>query len=236
MGRNFDFGETDTLMIHTKPKNGYESYALADLKVFGVGRSKGMIQPDSVPGKVIMLIAPYGVVDGINEAGLGAAVLELEIGETHMNTDKHDLCMYNAVRVLLDKCATVDEALTLLADQDIHTSTGVSYHLFIADKTGRSAVVEWLNEEMCVNELNAATNSVLTKGRYYNRGADKRLPEIRKELSGNNGILTKDQVKDLLSAVAQNNTEWSCVYDLSDFSFDVYMDKDYMYAYHFGGR
>ena len=77
MGRNFDFGETDTLMIHTKPKNGYESYALADLKVFGVGRSKGMIQPDSLPGRAIMLVAPYGVVDGIIEAGLGAAILEL---------------------------------------------------------------------------------------------------------------------------------------------------------------
>ena len=237
MGRNFDYGETDTIIIHTAPKNGYASYALADLKVFGVGRRNGMISPDSVLGKAIMLAAPYGVVDGVNEAGLGAAILELTIGETHMNTDKHDLLMYNVIRVLLDKCATVDEALTLLSNQDIHTGIGVSYHVFIADKTGRSVVVEWLDDEMHVNELDAATNSVLTEGKYYDNGADERLPAIKAGLAEHNGILTKDQAKDLLSVAAQDHyTEWSCVYDLNDFSVDVYMDIDYTKAYHFGGQ
>ncbi len=32
-----------------------------------------------------MLAAPYCVTDGINEAGFGAAILELEMGETHMD-------------------------------------------------------------------------------------------------------------------------------------------------------
>ena len=228
MGRNFDYGETDTLMVHTAPKNGYASYAMADLKVMGVGNLNGLIRPDTLLGKIIMLAVPYGVSDGVNEAGLGVSILELTIGETHMNTEKHDLSIYTAIRVLLDKCATVDEALTLLADQDIHTGVGVSYHLFIADKTGRSVVVEWLDGEMCVNELNAATNSVLTEGAHFGEGSnDKRYSILVDGLKEHGSILTKDEARDLLEAASKGNTEWSCVYDLTDFSFDVYMDRCY---------
>ena len=42
-------------------------------------------QPDSKEGKALMLAAPYCVTDGINEAGFGAAILELEMGEPHMD-------------------------------------------------------------------------------------------------------------------------------------------------------
>ena len=234
MGRNFDYKETDTLVIHTSSKDCYESYALADLKVLGVGSGNDLIQPDSKEGKALMLAAPYCVTDGINEAGFGAAILELEMGETHMDTERHDLSIYTAIRVLLDKCATVEEALTLLSDQDIHTGLGVSYHLFLADNTGRSVVVEWLDGEMCINDLNAATNSVLTEGIHYGDGGiDSRYDTINDTLKEQGGILTKDEARDLLKKVSQSNTEWSCVYDLTDFSFDVYMDKDFNNAINF---
>ena len=234
MSRNFDYPETDAVLVHSAPKGGYASYAMADLQVLGIRNRDGFTSPDSVLGKILMLAAPYCVEDGINEAGLSAAILELDIGETHMNTEKHDLLIYTAVRVLLDKCATVDEAVKLLADRDIHSGIGATSHLFIADKTGRSVVVEWLDDEMYVNELDAATNSVVTEGPHYDRGADERLPAIKAGLSEHNGILTKEQAKELISAAAQKDyTEWSCVYDLTNYSFDVYMDEDFENPIHF---
>ena len=234
MGRNFDYGETDTVMIHTASKGCYQNYALADLKVIGVGVRDGLVHPESALGKLIMLAAPYCICDGINEAGLSAAILELEIGETHMDTGRHDLSIYTAIRVLLDKCASVDKALKLLSEQDIHTGIGVSYHLFIEDKTGRSVVVEWLDGEMIVNELNAATNSVLTEGKHFDEGKqDHRYRILHDKLAEKDGILTKDEARDLLEAVSKGNTEWSCVYDLTDYSFDVYMDTCYEKAIHF---
>jgi hypothetical protein len=42
-------------------------------------------QLDSKEGKALMLSAPYCVTDGINEACFGAAILELGMGETHMD-------------------------------------------------------------------------------------------------------------------------------------------------------
>lgn len=234
MGRNFDYDETDTLMVHITLKDGYESYAMADLRILGVGSNGNLLHPESMLGKAVMLVEPYGVTDGFNEAGLGAAILELPIGETHMNTDKHDLFIYCAVRALLDKCATVDEALTLLENQDIHTWNGVSYHLFVADKTGRSVVVEWLDERMHVNELNAATNSVLTEGAYFDQGSpDGRYKILHDTLEEHGEVLTMDDAKNLLKVTSQSNTEWSCIYNLSDFNFDVFMDINFDEKIHF---
>ena len=53
-GRNFDYPETDTVMVYMDPEDGYASYAMADLAVMGVGRGNGQIDPDSPLGRFIM--------------------------------------------------------------------------------------------------------------------------------------------------------------------------------------
>lgn len=234
LGRNFDYPETDTLMIYSSPKDGYASYSMADLEVMGIRPEHGSIDPDSLPGRFLMLAAPYVACDGVNEAGLGVSTLQLEIGEIHQDTGKPDLYVYTAIRVILDKCATVDEALDLLGAYDIHSHADVRQHLFIADKSGRSVVVEWFDDQMYVNELDAVTNSVVTPGEHYDEGADRRLPAITAGLSEHEGILTPEQARDLLESVKQN-TEWSCVYHLNDFAVDLYVDEDYTQAYNYGG-
>lgn len=235
MGRNFDYPETDTLMIYSAPKKGYASYSMADLDVLGIGVKQGEIHPDSLAGKFLMTAAPYVACDGVNEAGLGVSTLELNIGEIHQDTGKPDLYIYTAIRVLLDRCANVDEALKLLEAYDIHSHNNVRQHLFIADQSGRSVVVEWFDDQMFVNELDAVTNSVVTPGDDYDKGADRRLPAIREGLAEHDGILTSEQAKNLLAKAAQKDyTEWSCVYNLSKFSADVYTDEKFDRAYHYG--
>ena len=234
-GRNFDYPETDTVMVYMNPENGYASYAMADLAVIGVGRGPDEIDPDSPIGKLIMTSTPYLVCDGVNEAGLGISNLELDIGELHQDTGRPDLFIYTALRVILDRCATVDEAIAFLDQYDIHTHNDVRQHLFITDKSGRAVVVEWFDDKMYVNELNAVTNSVLTPGDHYGEESDWRLDVLLEELSDNNNVLTHDQARDLLDAVSQGSyTEWSAVYDLNSFSVDVYVDCHYDHPYHYG--
>ena len=234
-GRNFDYPETDTLMIYTNPKDGYASYSMADLREMGISEKNGLLAPDAPFGRIYMLAAPYVVCDGVNEAGLGVSTLEQSAGELHQDTGKPDLFVYTAIRLLLDRCATVDEAVEMLRSYDIHSHGHVRQHLFIVDKSGRSVVVEWIEHEMTVIEADAVTNSVLTPGKYYNRGADSRLPKINEVLSEHEGTLTGDEARDLLDTVSQENyTEWSCVYNVSDFAVDLYVDEDYAHAYHYG--
>ena len=232
-GRNFDYGETDTLLIYSDPEDGYASYSMADLYVLGIGDDD--IDPDSPLGRLMMLAAPYVACDGVNEAGLGVSTLELDIGEIHQDTGRPDLFIYNAIRLLLDRCATVDEAIELLSAYDIHSHEDVRQHLFIVDSTGRSVVVEWFDDQMYVNEVSACTNSVITPGDHYDEGADSRLPTINGMLDEQGGILTPDEARDLLQEVQMGSmTEWSCVYYLSDFGVDLYTDEDYSTPFRYG--
>lgn len=235
LGRNFDYPETDTVMIYTDPQDGYASYAMADLAVLGIGRGMGQIDPDSPLGRFMMTTTPYVVVDGVNEEGLAASILVLTTEENHQDNGKPDLFVYTAIRVILDRCANVDEAIAFLDSYDIHSHNNESQHLFIVDRSGRSVVIEWFGNEMYVNELSAVTNSVLTPGEYYGDGSDNRLGILTEGLEENGGVLTPEQARDLLEAVSFSSwTEWSSVYNLNDFTADIYTDVDYSHAYHYG--
>ncbi len=68
-GRNFDYYETDALLVHASPEDGYESYAMADLNFLGIGGESG-ISEESIGAKALMLVAPYACMDGVNEMGV----------------------------------------------------------------------------------------------------------------------------------------------------------------------
>ena len=231
-GRSFDYSETDTLIIYSHPKNGYASYSVADLNEVGISKEKGDTDPDSLIGRIFMLAAPYVACDGINEAGLGISTLQVDIGELHEDHGKPDLFVFTAQRLVLDRCANVDEAVQLLETFDVHSHNNCRQHLFIVDKSGRSVVVEWIDDQMNVIETDACTNSVLTLGESYDIGADARLPQIQACLTEHNGILSSEQARDLLAQVALG-TEWSCVYDLNNFKVDLYMDSDFDHVYQY---
>ena len=59
----------------------------------------------------MMLAAPYLAMDGMNEAGVGVAQLELETSEVHHNSGKPDMLVSVAMRGILDKCASVGSLL-----------------------------------------------------------------------------------------------------------------------------
>ena len=157
VGRNFDFSETETLSVYTHPKDGYASYSTVDLDVMAVGTPNDT-EVMSLTGKLAMLAAPYLCVDGMNEKGLSVSLLDLPSEETHENTEKPDLLIVIAVRMLLDRAANVDEAIEMLSRYDIHTVESVTQHIFAADKSGRAVVIEWHKGEMKVIESDVCTN------------------------------------------------------------------------------
>lgn len=178
---------------------------------------------------------PYVVVDGMNEAGVGAGILQINIDETHQDNGKPDLLVFCAVRGILDTCASVDEALELLDSYDIHSGLGYDYHLFITDRSGRYVVVEWLGGEMVVVEHLCCTNSVVAPGEYYDMGTpDGRLGTIE-ECLGTERVVTPEEAMAILEEVRndQGYTEWSCVYNLDDFTVSICLDADYETVYTF---
>lgn len=236
-GRNFDYEETDTLVFYTEPKDGYASYGVTDLRFFDIGTKNGL-DGNSLPAKAFMLAAPYVTMDGINEAGLGVGILQLDIDELHQDNGKPDLLIFAAIRGILDKCATVEEAISLLGSYDIHSFLSRSYHLFITDKSGKSVIVEWTDEETFIVEDTACTNDVMSNNKFYDSEWEcKRYDIIKKWLSEKNDILTKDEAMTVASDASKDkksfSTEWSCVYNLDGFAFDICLDRDYETKYSF---
>ena len=246
-GRNFDYVHSIGLIVRTQPKNGYKSISLVNLNHLGLSLEN--MPTKNLINRVITLAAPYAPLDGMNEKGLAIGVLVIEDGKVHQNTGKVPITTTSAIRMVLDKAATVDEAIELLKNYDMNSSGETGYHFQIADATGNTAVVEYINNEMHVltkeEGHTAATNFVLYNGMNSGYGQD-RYEKIKAKQEETNGIMSEDEAMDLLLSVpAQgmreveggegipSDTQWSCVYNLDDLTLQICTTRDKSRTYNY---
>ena len=226
-GRNYDHTGTDALIFYSEPENGYASIAVTDLAVIGMAGTSKVREPGSLYSRAFLRAAPYLISDGINEAGLGVSMLSLGYDDMSQNTGKTGIYLTVAQRAILDKCATVDEAVALLKSYDMKTMVGRSFHIFITDKTGRSVVAEWVDGELVIVESKQVTNFWLSSEEH---SQCSRYDTIVKRLSDKKGVLNSSEAMALLMDASQDyediKTEWSCVYDLDNFKLYFVSDRD----------
>lgn len=233
-GRNFDFPGTgkQVMILHTVPKDGYESYSTCWLDFLGFGDGW---KPEGFANQYMSLAAIYVPLDGINEKGLAVAdLVNGDNAKTDQNTGKTDLTTTSAIRLLLDRAANVEEAVALLAQYDMHSSIDTSHHLAIADASGRSVVVEYVNNEMTVTETAAVTNHYLSPGEKQGVGNDEshRRYGLLMELAP--GVENLEQMRNAMSTASYEGlTQWSIVYDLEAGSLDFYWQRKFNAPYHF---
>lgn len=241
MGRNYDYPETDMLMIYSDPADGYASIGMADIGLLGLGTDEGETDPLSAGSRFMSVVFPYMTVDGINEAGVGISILQLEHEEIHQDTGKPDILMNVAIRAILDTCGSTDEALVFLNSYDMHSMIDRSFHLFITDRSGKSVIVEWIDNEMVITEDCKVTNHILFSG-YVEPDPDidseTRYKILTDDISACSGTADAVTAMTFLSDAALRSddpkrmqTEWSCVYDLDDFKVTVCTDTVYDHSF-----
>lgn len=236
-GRNFDYSETDLLMVYTHPDDGYASIGMAPLASLNIGVKDGF-SADSHTGRLLMMASPYMCVDGMNKKGLMVAVLDLDPPRIRQDSGKPKINTMVAVRMLLDRAATVDEAVEMLSRYDFNSMSRMAQHLYIADAQGNAAVVEWqLNNtfgsgkgfEMHITESPVCTNFWLCNGEWS--GKCGRFDTITRLLA-ENPVNEPEDAMGNLKAASVSWTEWSCVYRLSDFGVDIVLDNKHEKVYH----
>ena len=232
VGRNFDLKGTDALCVYTNPKGGYKSISTVSTDMVAVG-GDNKTTPKSFIGRASLLVAPYICVDGMNEKGLSASLLDMSYGETHMATDKPNLIVTLAIHLLMDIAATVDEAINLLKQYDIQTAHGWTQHIFISDASGKSAIVEWVGDEVFVVDYNVCTNFWMSdptlNGDYSNQC--NRFDLLDTYLKMSDSFKIEDPML-LLRGARQGNTVWSVVYNLDQFEADYAINGRYNDIYH----
>lgn len=228
LGRNYDYKTTSGLILYSDQEGSYASIALCDLGWVNIAGENSFTETDSLLGRALLRgMAPYLTVDGMNDQGLGISILSLSYDENRPDTEKTDTIIIIMLRAILDKCANVDEAIALLSEYDVHSMYAFECHLFISDKSGKSVVAEWVDDELTVTEINYVTNYTIAT---HERDDERRFVILKDKLEEKDGVLTVDEALDLLLDASQDyedvKTEWSCVYDLDNFVLYIYSDRD----------
>ena len=238
-GRNFDWQACDALVVTAYPDNGYASISTVNLDFIkqGAGFVSHFMSDEIMP-----VAALYAPLDGMNEKGLCVSVNMIQDGATiNQNTDKADITTTTAIRLMLDKAATTEEALTLLGQYDLHASMNYMIHFAIADSEGNSVAVEYIDDEMVVTETPILTNFYLAEGEKNGIGTQQshtRFEILTKALEEKSSM-TIPEVRDTLDSVSKDNfneyesTEWSIVFDQSEMTAVYYHREDYENGYSF---
>ena len=225
-GRNYDFFKNPTMVTVSHPKKGYASIAVSDMSHFGYSLDK---IPDGFLASLSCLASIYAPVDGINEKGFCTSILALPKQASQQDTPKHDVGTTIIMRLWLDRCATVQEALDLLETVDVRhdAKVGSGYHYLIADASGDCAVVEFDPKDgwkTMVTRKSPEANYLLVTNhlldpRYYTTVPDEAVGNPHSKswwryetagayLSGHDGRLTVEQAQECLSQVHWKDLVW----------------------------
>lgn len=243
-GRNYDLDYVPSMIVRTNGDNGYASISVSNISVLGYDENK---QPTNFMNSILTLAAPYVVMDGLNEMGVSIAVLLIKDTPTNQESDKIDLTTTAMIRLILDKAASVDEAIALFENTDMHASAGASYHFQVADANGNSAVIEYIGDKLNVirkanGEHQALTNFLISEEKYGFGGGQDRYEIVMNALNENDGVLSEKEAMDVLKSVAQDKinedggrtfTQWSVVYNNSQKTMSICAGGNFADVYTF---
>ena len=243
MGRNYDFKrDTSAMLVYCTPKDGYKSVAVAALDNVSAN-----VPDENIKKKLASLAAPFICLDGINEKGVSISVLTLDSEPVRQNTGKPVISTTLAIRLVLDRAATTEEAVELLRSYDMYSASGRDYHFYITDASGDGRVVEYDCEsetrELVATPTEAVTNFFILykekalpnqKNGIYGHGRE-RYDVVMKVLEEEKGNYTNDTVWNAMQSAAQNpnpvdvtsNTQWSVSYNNTDLTAEIVIRRNW---------
>ena len=249
--RNFDYtadGPSPVVLARTVPENGYKSVSMISLSLLDY--RKGYLS-DGKTDVSLLAVAPYLLMDGMNEKGLAISVLYLDPEDSSKNIwyggteqydrQKHDIMTVIAMRMVLDRCSSVQEAIALLDNYNMFANgknPKYSYHFLIGDREGNGIVLEYVpidgKWKMSPVQTNLVTNYYLSPYlRYVGHGHD-RYDEALQMLKKSQMVLSEEEAMRVLQAVSQapaadktSNTQWSVIYNLTKRTYLLCVGRKY---------
>ncbi|MEU4782369.1 linear amide C-N hydrolase [Micromonospora sp. NPDC023633] len=208
--RNFDWDANPALVLRTDPPDGYASISVVDMSYLGV---------DADPaGDRRLLDAPLLPFDGMNERGLAVGLAADDGARADRDPGRATVGSVRVLRLVLDRAATVDEAVAVFRRYNVDFAGGPPLHYLIADRGGASAVVEFVDGRLRVERgtggWRALTNVPVVGVAEERRRADRRYRIVAEALEGSGGAADATAALRILRDVRQAHTRWSVTYDL----------------------
>lgn len=233
-GRNFDFTYAPSLQLYTAPDQGYASVSTVNLAF--AGYSADYLPGNSLADSFLTLAAPFLPFDGMNEKGLAIALLAVPEAQAPYSPDQITLNTTTAIRLVLDRAATIEEAVGLLKQYNIYFSGGIECHYLIADASGHSVILEYIDRELQVVETEAdyqiASNFIAYEGRNIGEGFTEfeRYNQVQNAIEANAGALETAQAVQLLADVGvfdgdTDKLQWSVLYNLTTGDGEIFANR-----------
>jgi hypothetical protein len=229
-GRNFDWKHDPCLVVRIHGRAGPSSVAVLDPAALRLDKEK--LANPSLGDRLRLLFAPYVVEDGLNEHGVAVSEMAADGSRPPRDAGQPDVLNVLALRLVLDYARNTDEAVELLRGYNIHFPV-VPCHFLIADRGGKSVVVEFIDGKMEVvpssGPWQVATNHLLRgKSEAENCRACGRYRKASDRLAQAGPDFGADEVTGVMSAVsAENWTMWTSVYELSTGEYRVAYRRQY---------
>ncbi|MBB5081858.1 carcinine hydrolase/isopenicillin-N N-acyltransferase family protein [Nonomuraea endophytica] len=203
-GRNFDWDPNPAMVVHADPPDGYASISLVDVSyVFPPAARPDLKAAQDRRRLAHAVLLPF---DGMNEKGLAVGLAQAPHADLPARTPGRTVVSgTRIIRLMLDRAANVSEAVDLMRRYDLDFSGGPQLHYLIADRAGKSVVVEFAEGRMNVIDERYLTNITMTGADRNTKLADRRY----RLLTEGDGT----EPMQLLKRVAQTHTRWSIVYD-----------------------
>jgi hypothetical protein len=231
-GRNFDWDFSPALLLFTDPPDGYASVSMVDIAYLGYGEERAFGLADLPLSELTGLLdAPYLPFDGMNEMGLAVGMAAVPAGGMENDPGKKTIDSLMVIREILDRAATVNEAIIIMENYNLDWGSGPPLHYLLAEKSGKSALVEFSRGEMTVipnrDPWQAATNFLVSETGESAEGSCWRYDLISEQLREQDGQLNARRALNLLGDLAQESTQWSVVYGISSGEVRVVMGRQY---------
>jgi predicted choloylglycine hydrolase len=221
VGRNFDFNDQPALILHHRPPGAYASVSMIDTEYLGLDREHiDEIAPERLARAARI---PF---DGMNEKGL--VVTMAQVPQARSPDQPKTTGQLGVMRLALDQAANVDEAIAIFEKTAIDFSGDPPLHYLVADPSGASAVIEYIDGKVhVIRGGRVITNFVLTGSTPDERAHDRRYHTAAAALAAAGGKLDSAQTLDLLERVRQKITRWSVAYDMRHRTLEVVMGQRY---------
>lgn len=252
-GRNLDWAQSGGMILVNKPTDGGDYCSISTVNTAIIAACGLKFYTMSLEKQ--LKAALYFPLDGMNEKGFAIAVNMIKdssVSAHQTAPGKTPINFTSAIRLLLNRAATVDEAIALLGNYSMSIPGGGQlFHFAMTDRTGKSVVVEYINGQMYVTDTPAVTNFYLTPNdvsgtNKYGIGTSQSMERYQtlltklKAAENGNGeaILDAEGIREALSSVAKSNfnvpgssTEWSVVFNLMTGEVIYYRRENWSQSY-----
>lgn len=196
--RNIDCDFAIPMLLHMNENSSYRFISLVNMAFLDWDENTY----DSLEADArLTLAAPYSPCDGINEYGFAVAVLTGAAAVYPKQNNKITLFDMTLPRLLLSKASSVEEAIYYTEKYNFFYDVA-PLHYMVADASGQSAVIEFVDSRMFVtrseNKYQTVTNFTLYGNPAKTGFGEERYKNIQNTLEKHGGIISEENALDLL--------------------------------------